>query len=826
MMKKVYNGLLSRAKLAEELAKQYIEKNAPSVACISGKRGTGKSFVMDTLLNKLKDEHTITIYKSFGDGFVKFGSGSSKSKINSVSFSAGTPLFALGLGIGWDNNDNDYIRLRNRLSKILVSDVLFGVDDFMDADSEVKKMIMLISKNLERLQKEFKVTINLLITNIDSDYMPFLGSKKVFEYMLGKYEVSDVSDFLHQKYKLIVAQEEDVLSIYRICGGNLKLVEFIYEEKYICDKEYLNAIEQIVKRRIEQLKESGKKEKLNEDELEAVIYSASLSVKKFTTQILAEVVNQEHTTVYRELDLAQEERFLTRDYNDYYEFFSFEIKSQIEKQTIQKRKDWLLSYYNYYTKNEQDEYYYRAYYLMKYQEKVTLASFTLFMLAYSSAWEMHDFSTIEKIKQQFQKANISEAYEDLFNSIEEFYSALSFNKDYDEVQKKYDSIDKDELDIPLKAELTRAFFHYLYINTNMSTSKELLVLEQCKEYALTEVCVDIRGIDLITPTDETVIRLRIIYDIAPCILDCLNQYESFHLLYEKSKELTRCSSCSRNGHNIGNYIENVFNRKAFLFVNQTQCDIYYHKAKKFFKENEIWDEYCITLVCEAGTDIVIQRYNEAISCCNKAISVCEEKNIQLPLMEKLYNNRIVATFLAEEGNTQNQKKLSSAAKKAIKELKQLLMSRQCATEYVILTNICSLSLYCDNDKQYLLYKKKFEKLYGCQDISNIDDLNIDDFYRYYFSWFELYRNIRNECWSKAEILCTKLDGFVPALFRKQDVFWEQKIAAAKQLIKSKQSITAYDFCNNLVKCTQREKSLAYFFHRGLMLSDLQYTSYI
>ena len=60
---------------------------------------------------------------------------------------------------------------------------------------------------------------------------------------------------------------------------------------------------------------------------------------------------------------------------------------------------------------------------------------------------------------------------------------------------------------------------------------------------------------------------------------------------------------------IAKYMENVFNRKAFLFVNQTQCNIYYDKAKKYFYDNQIWDEYCITLICEAGTDIVIQKYN-------------------------------------------------------------------------------------------------------------------------------------------------------------------------------------------------------------------------
>ena len=81
-------------------------------------------------------------------------------------------------------------------------------------------------------------------------------------------------------------------------------------------------------------------------------------------------------------------------------------------------------------------------------------------------------------------------------------------------------------------------------------------------------------------------------------------------------------------------MENVFNRKAFLFVNQTQCNIYYDKAKKYFYDNQIWDEYCITLICEAGTDIVIQKYNEAIQACRKAMQVSIKNEISIRTLRK------------------------------------------------------------------------------------------------------------------------------------------------------------------------------------------------
>lgn len=823
MAKRECKGLESRTKLADELVQQYKDKTAPFIVWIMGNRGTGKSFVINNVLKNIECHPNIAIYINWGESFFKYGSKTTKKGFNSLSVSAGNPLISLGLGFGWENNSNTYTRVRNMLSNILCSDVIICVDDFSNADSEIRTIVLLIAKHIKELQEEFKVKIYILLTDMECNHI-FNTSETIVEYVLEKYDIHDITQFFNQRKKIIFPQKEEIKKIAELCNGNLNLVEFLDEETIAYGKSYLEILEKIVNKRIAQLKQSGKRDNLNEAELEDMIFSASLSIKQFSARILTEIVKQEDSKIFRELNVAKQEDLVIQYMEEYYDFNSYDIKLQLAKQTIQKRKDWLFTYYEYYTNNEQDEYYYRAYYLMNYEGKVTSASFTLLMLAYSAALEVKDITKAQKIKEELQeKSSNCQQYIDIFKSIENFYVALAENKD---VEEFYDAIDEEELELPLKAELARAYFHYFYVNTNMIAGKSLIILEQCKEFALNELYIDVRSEKLPRATDETILRLRIIYDIAPCVLDCLNQYDSFQCLYEKSKELSQRTHNSRKGRNVGAYIENVFNRKAFLFINQTQCGIYYHKAKKYFRENEIWDEYCITLVCEAGTDIVIQQYEEAIKCCNKAINICGDKNIQLPLIEKLYNNKIIAEFLLEEKKVTNQKSRLSHARKAIKSLKQLLMSRQCATEYVILTNICSLCLYCNNDKQYLSHKKKIEKLYDCRDISDIDDTNIDDFYRYYFSWFELFRNIRDECWEDANMICNKLKGFVPALFQKQDIFWEQKNNAVRELVSSRQAVTPYDFCHNLVKCNQREKSLAQFYHRGLMLSDLQYTSYI
>lgn len=822
MQKIKYTGLESRTKLGHELATQYAENNADPIIYLLGNHGSGKSFVVDNILEQLKDNKKMIKYITRGDEFIKYGSASTSKTVNSFSISAGSPLFSLGFGIGWDNNTSNYTYIRNLLRKVFVSDVLFCVDGLSQLDSRIRAIVSLIIHYIKKLQADFKVAINLLITDTTFIQIPFEDIKV---YELVKYSKADIRQFLEAKHSLLPIQEDEIATIAELSDANLYLADFLYEEKINYGSNYLEAIEKVVNRRMDHLKESGKNENLNEFELEEVIFSASLSIKKFTVTILSEIVKQEASKVFCELNVAKEEELIIQDIEEYYDFLSYDIKRLLADKTIQKRKDWLLTYYIYYTENEQDEYYYRAYYLLKYQGRLTSASFSLLMLAYSAALEVMDVTKGAMIKEQLFHSN-EQTYKQAFREIEELYHCLSANSSYEKVEKAYYAIQSDGFELPLKAELARAYFHYLYVNTPMNSPRSIFIMNQCKEYALNELYIDIPSVELKYSVDESVLRLRIIYDIAPCILDQMNQYSDFQLLYQKSKELTQKNLRSPRGRNMGLYIENVFNRKAFLFTNQMQCHVYYEKAKKYFKDKEIWDEYCITLVCEAGTDIVVQQYKEAINCCNKVLGICEEMDLKLPLVEKLYNNKTIAEFLLEEQTATSQSKRMTAARQAIKVLKELLTNHPSATEYVIITNICSLSLYCNNDRQYMSFKKRIEKMYVCHDISDINNYNIDDFYRYYFAWFELYRNIRDKHWDKAAEICDDLNGFVPALFQKQELFWDEKNAGVKRIITDRQTISSYDFCNNLVKNKRREQILSKFFHRGLMLSDIQYTSYI
>ncbi|BCJ98860.1 hypothetical protein [Anaerocolumna chitinilytica] len=820
-----FRGIVGRKLLTDELKDKYINKVAKSVTVINAGYGQGKTYVMNLLIDDLsKNYKEIKIFTNQEDEFILCSSSSKSKELNSIDFSFGIPAFSLGVGVGWENRHSNYDKIRNMLSKHMNKNILICVENISIANSSIRILLSYIIYNIEKLEKEFKKRIFVLITDVyeqDTIYKYNISTEII---KLQDYDINDVKIFLKQRHEIFNFDELNIEKIFELSSGNLHIADFLFEEILVYGNNHLSTLNDIVNKKMALIKMQGEKKELAGKDIENIIYSASLAIKEFSAGLLTEIVEQNITNISSSLEIAKKEALLTQDMKKYYRFISNDIQKHIADMTIINHENWLITYYNYYSENEQDEYYLRAYYLIKYQDEISSISFSLLVLAYSAARKMSDDINTKKVI-DLKNLYIKESAEnDNFQRIINFYDSLFANKSLSEVKGNYKAVHIDSLELVVKAELTCEYFHYLYTNTKMDDSAYLNVLYQCKEYALQKLKLNVSDIDFVVSIDETILRLKIIYDIAPCILDQLNDYDSFQMLYQKSKELSEIKYNSKRC-NLGQYIENVFNRKAFLFVNQAACKIYYEKAKNFFLTNKIWDEYCITLVCEAGTSIVIQQFEEALELCCKVQEICQEQNILLPQINKLYNNQIIAEFLLAEQKTKNINRAISSAKKALVKLKKCVNKTADTAQFVILTNICSLSLYCNNDKQYLKYKHLLEKSYNCKRIDDLEDKNIDDFYRYYFGWFELFRMIHNCEWAKAEQYVKLLKDFVPALFKKQEVFWEKKNSSVQYMIDNKQTTNPFDFCNNLVDTNRNEQTISKFFYRGLMVSDLQYTSY-
>ena len=823
------NNLDKRNNVVDDLTNQYINQTAPSVIFILGGHGQGKSYIVDHVLSKLNESSDIQTYRNYDDKFIPTRNEKlvKKREINSFSVSGGTGEISLGIGLGWNNDDSNYVKIRNLISTKMKKNVLICAENISDVSDEVRFFTSCILKNILKLEKEFHKKIFLLVTDTQEIYQDtiFKYTNSYKRIQLPKYTIDDVKNFLSKKNIKFDISNANLEHIWTLSQGNLDIVNFLYDQILINEQDYISTLQEIVLKRISIIKNQGEKCEISAKKMEEIVFSAALALKKFSAQFITNIINEKITDIETGLDIVSQEALLKKDFKNYYKFISTDIQNYITEITLDKHVSLLISYYDFYAKNEQDEYYLRAYYIYRYWKQMCPLAFSLFILAYISAKQMEDDIKIKNIDDIIMQTWVDEEYKEMYSVICNYYNILFAQSCIEEVGLAYRNIiNKYRWEVPIQAEITYEYFLYLYKNTDFRKTTYRNILNKCISYAKSELMIPTPDEIAIKPIDETILRLKIIYGIAPCVLDLLNDYQTFNDLYHKSQELS--SNNNTKEHGIGEYIENVFNRKAFLFANQAACNVYYEKAKSYFERNEIWVEYCITLVCQAGTDIVIQEFQKAIELCILAEMQAKEKNIEIPQIDKLYNNRIIAEFLLKELESKTPKKAIAAANAAIRELKKLINKEKNATQFVIYTNICSLYLYAGNDKQYIAYKSRLEKLYGCNDISDITDEDIDDFYRYYFAWFELYRKINGEKWNEALRQIRQIDNLIPALFRKQEIFWEEKNSAVQAIIESHKKISAYDFCHNLVKTKRNEQSLSKFFYRGLMLSDLQYTSYI
>lgn len=166
----IKNNLQYRQKVADELVSEYTARNAASVTFIQGGCGQGKTYIIEYLFNKLKNNKNIKVYRNVDDKFVS-DTRDTISNINSLSVSGGGWGFSLGLDLGLNNNDSNYTKIRNLLSARLKSNILICVENMSDVSDDIRLFISSIIKNISMLENEFNKKIFILITDTQKIYL-------------------------------------------------------------------------------------------------------------------------------------------------------------------------------------------------------------------------------------------------------------------------------------------------------------------------------------------------------------------------------------------------------------------------------------------------------------------------------------------------------------------------------------------------------------------------------------------------------------------------------------------------------------------------------
>lgn len=811
-----YSGLHGRDQAAEYISTQ-MQGARPSSILVLGRHGTGKKYVLEKVSKELQKCPNLAILRFAGDQIVE---QDSKYCLKKKEFELSLSVY---VGLAWttsEKNDSKMDYLLNCLKKVNAAHIILFAPDIEEYHSEAKDMLNMLLSNKAFIEQQLSKTVDVLVSTCNR---VFINNIPIV-INLPDYTLTDVKEYVETilcYHPCDSACDEKHKRLYEICGADLNLVNLLYRDLFENSLEFSRSLELLVSQKVERLKQRGNGSSIKPKDIEEIVMTCSLSTECFSRFEISKTSERPEEMVNESVQISMNECMLKEVSTNLFDFTSPDVKGVLEEKMIVQHNTRLLSYYNYLIQYRADEYFLRAYYMIKYDKAISENAYSLLILAIEQAFMFNDKWIGDKI-QEFIKTYGCMAMEEQFNHIVLAYQQYKEQK-YQQSLQALSDVDDIEIGRIGKLELTRLRFKNYCLLAQTSSFDFKQALETLKEAVQSPIFLQAQ--EGLLSEEERIFKLRIIYDIAPYVLDTENEYNDFQRLYEEAHCILVTEQEKSSRKKTVQYINSIFNRKAFLFANPMAAMPYYNDAKSFFFRNCIWDEYCITLASQAGTCLACRQYKEAVQFCEEAYEKMREYNIAIPKKEKLDNNYIIANFLLLEDQSDDVIELEEEALQTAHKLEKMAVGSPCATKHVLLTNTASLYLYAGKLNEYRRIKGIIETSLGCVDVSDLADSRINDFYRYHFAWFELFYHMHHKEWAICEEIINRLEGFIPALFKKQEALWQEKNKAALSLISHKEVVTGHQFSLHLVKTNHRETDLAQFYHRGLMLSDLQYTSY-
>lgn len=810
---------VNRDEFYQKLSTKILESGSFSFQFV-GKNGTGKEYVINKLEENLKRK--CELYRIVSDTLIKNNKTIATHKIN-VSLSLNN---FIGMSLSFTKNEQRKINyiISNLKSISLKKIILISAIGYESLPSESREFIDILLSNKTFIEEKIKKQITVILTSTD-DF--FLGKYNVQNVKFRDYDKEDMYHFLVDicKYDPEQITSSKLKQIIKLCGTNLDLVKS-YSNFILNKLQTNNCLENIIDTKLNYYIQSGNKYNLSKDDLKTIILTSSMSIYMLTPTLISYINNIDEKNVQKGFVCAVNEKFIEEDFcidvqsSMNFSFISKKEKdylyTQAEKTYINKKAD----YYNYISRVAEAEYFERAQYLFCNYNSINKNVFAMIMLAISKSFLLSDGLEREKIILFFNNNNSNEKLKILFENINSAYDAF-YREEYKTTIAILDKIDYSQISTVLSAELRRLQFRSSYMGKNIKKEKINIIVNELKAYLKKSIYLEDNF--RLEKHEEKLLSLRIIYDLAPYILDTLNDKQTFCELYDRSLILVKYIDEHFIKKGFAEYVINIFNRKAFLFVAPSQAVVYYEQAVAYFRENKIWDEYIISLASKAGNEIAIHEYSRAIKSCKLALQFIEEKQLEIPQVEKIYNNLYIAEYLYIESTEKLEEgELKENALNTSQKLEHLLTTVPCGTNHVILMNIASMYLYAGDETKYNETKHRLEKSLGCKNVSEITDVNINDFYRYHFAWYEFYLNLQHHNWRKCSQIIDLLDSFYPSIFHNNEKM-NLRVSAARYLIKFRIIPDFRKYGINMLQYSPQDKNL--YSSRGLPVSDLQFTSW-
>lgn len=785
-----------------------------------GKHGVGKEYVLENVENQLRKK--CEIYRVVSDTVVKRKQNISTHTLN-VSFSLNS---LVGMSLSLNKNDSqkmNYI-IANLKSLTLKKIFLISATDYDRLPAESREFIDILLCNKKYIEEKINKKITVIIT---SNYDYFNGKYNIKNIIFRDYERADIYNYLlnNCNYSNQQITNEQLRQICELCGTNLNLVNN-YAKLILNNSDEHITFENVVDTKLNFYIQSGNQYNLSSEELRSILLTSSMSIHMLTPNMISHINCINEQSVEKGFDCAVNHHFIEESsISQYQNNINFSFISQQEKEYLYHLAEnsyvkKLENYYMYLSEVAEDEYFERLQYLFRYYGKINKSVFALIILAISKSFLLRDDLERNKIVDFFETNNHEDNFKHLFEIIYAAYIHY-YNENYKEAIEEIEKINYSDVDNVLAAELRRLEFRSGYIGHALSLEQLNILSQELQAHLEQKIILD--KINLLKEKDEKILSLRIIFELAPYVLDTLNAKEEFCKLYDNSLLIVNYVNNHFVKKGFAEYVINIFNRKAFLFAPPAQATIYYEQAVAYFKNNKIWNEFVISLASKAGNEIALHKYYKAISSCNLALATMNQFQLEIPQKEKIYNNLYVAEYLYFENEENNEIiEIKNKAVNIAEKLESLLTTTPCGTNHVILTNIASLYLYAGKEQKYYEAKQRLEESLDCKDVSAVNDLKINDFYRYHFAWYEFYVNLKHSNWKKCTGIINSLSSFYPSVFHNIEKM-NLRVEAARYLVKCRHIPDMRKYGVNMLQYAPSDKKL--YSSRGLPLSDLQFTSW-
>ncbi len=781
-----------------------------------GKKGIGKKSFVKKTFNYLNNK--ILIYRLVDNSLCSL---KGNERNFSISFSLN---YILGISISGKDDSSILNYIINKFNKkISFKDYLIYIPDYEYTSPEERKFLNILFNHKSFIEKKIGKKITVLTTVNERFIFEIIKSQFRNHVNFSDLKKENIKKYLIENFDIVdgVLTKENLSTIFNLCGSNLNLVNLYYE--HIINKNFCSLSEDFDKILEEKISGIDFIDSCKKDNLKYLLDISSLTLGSFSLDIVEYVIKENiqlKQNIKKYFDYSVEQYLFEIEHNKY-EFLSNEIKSYLFNKVKGQYKSIIQSYYEYLTKYLEDNYTERVLYLYQCTQELNSEIWGLIILALSKNFLLNDLIELKKIDDIFSDMNKHKDDERLFNNIKSAFR-YHYNQDYMSCIKILEKVNVDDLNLIGNAELTRLKFKSGLLGKvdGILSKEDVFNLANKLEGFIINKEIQI---NVPLHSKEYAFRFRILQDILPYILDSLNDRNRFSLLHNEFINISRYINGTFIKRDFYEYMHHVFNRKAFLFEPPNIALMYYNEAKHYFEKNDFYYELVMTLAGRAGMYIFTKEYSKAISDCNYSIDYIKKYNLNIPQPEKIYNNLYISEFLKCETDCINKiDNILRCAQMTISKLRRLLSNEANAKNHVILTNIASLSLYIGNIESYIETKEIIEKSLNCKDVSDIKDDTINDFYRYHFAWYEFYKNIIHSNWEQCQRILNDLNGFHPALFNnKLEIIARTK--AAQLLLDEQKVPTNIEFCINFTKSISSVKEK--FNSRGLLLSDLQFTSY-